>query len=159
MRKRLENEFERSHRRQTTWQIWVPLFSAVIVFLTLVVLTAVATANTPTFGSKWASISLIFMILPSLLVGFLLLALLCGIIYGLVKLFGVAPLGLKKAQYYTYTAAAYIRNWADKSVQPILWVKAAISQMNTFFRRIRNFSFEKTSHTEAIGEALHGTKD
>lgn len=143
MEDRQSPQTQSKHRQQTFWQIWLPLGITLAVFLTLAVLASLASASNPATGELWAAISLIFMLIPVLLAGLVFLAITVGLIYGMAKLFGVAPTYLKKGQYYTYLGASYVLKWADQSVQPILWVQQRLSQVKKFFERLFAFSFVK----------------
>jgi len=131
------------HQKQTFWQIWFPLAITIIGFLTLAILACLVSGRDASISAMWANISLIFLIVPVLFFGLLLLAILLGLIYLMAKVFSLAPIYLKKAQYYTNVASDYIHKWADQSVLPIVWIQAKSSQIKTFFTRIHVFTLKR----------------
>ena len=112
------------HRKQIFWQIWVPLCVSILVILFLAVLTSVsATTNNPTV-TKWSNLSLIYMITPVLIVGFVFLAVLGGIVYGLARLLDILPVYTRIVQGFFRQMVVFFRTWSDKTIQPILAIKS-----------------------------------
>ena len=113
------------HRKQTFWQIWVPLCLSILVILFLAVLAAVSagTSASPTV-TKWAHLSAIYMITPVLIAGFVMLAIIGLVIYGMARLLDILPVYTRMIQGFFRQIAIAIRAWSDKTVQPVLAIKS-----------------------------------
>jgi len=113
------------HRKQTFWQIWVPFCLSILVILFLAVLAAVSagTSASPTV-TKWSYLSLIYMITPALIAGFVVLTVLGLVIYGLARLLDILPVYTRMVQGFFRQMAVFIRKWSDKTAQPVLAIKS-----------------------------------
>jgi hypothetical protein len=113
------------HRKQTFWQIWVPLCLSILVILFLAVLAAVSAGTTAsTTVTKWSHLSAIYLITPPLIIGFLVLAIMGLAIYGLGKFLGILPVYSRMVQGFFRRIAALARIWSDNIVQPVLAIKS-----------------------------------
>ena len=111
---------KKNHKRQSFWQIWLPLGAAMLVLLTIAVFIILSTSRQGSaYSLKWSSISLIYMIIPALILCFILLAILAAIIYGITQLIRFVPQWAATGLYYLNIAAETIRDFSDKSVIPI----------------------------------------
>jgi hypothetical protein len=95
---------------------------AALVFITLVVLVIVATANGTGDVGRWAAVSTIWIAIPTCVLGFVLLALFWGLVYLMGRLLGVAPTYTGKAQDFVHKLAIRIRRAADVTVKPVFAV-------------------------------------
>jgi FtsH-binding integral membrane protein len=111
------------HRKQMFWQVFFPLGVGVILMLGVCVLPVAAVAQNGDV-SKWADISLIWLILPALILSVIPLALLVGMIYGVTRLVGVLPGWMFKLQGLLETVKMYVRRYADKVVEPVIWYES-----------------------------------
>jgi predicted PurR-regulated permease PerM len=116
------HESYRRHRRQRTSQIILPIILAAILFIALVVLVIFATANGTGDVGRWAAISTMWIVIPTCIMGFVLLALLGGMVYLMGRLLGVAPTYTGKAQDFIHKLAIRIRRAADMTVKPVFSV-------------------------------------
>ena len=116
------HESYRRHRKQRTSQIVLPIILAAILFIALVVLVIIATANGTGDVGRWAAISTMWIAIPTCIMGFVLLALLFGMVYLMGRLLGVAPTYTGKAQDFIHKLAIRIRRAADMAVKPIFSV-------------------------------------
>ncbi len=113
------------HRKQTFWQIWVPLCLSILVILFLAVLAAVsAETSASSTVTNWSHLSLIYMITPALIPGFVVLAVLGLVIYGLARLLDILPVYSRMVQGFFRQMAVFIRMWSDKTAQPVLAIKS-----------------------------------
>lgn len=113
------------HRKQTFWQIWVPLCLSILVILFLAVLAAVsAETSASSIVTNWSHLSLIYMITPALIPGFVVLAVLGLVIYGLARLLDILPVYSRMVQGFFRQMAVFIRMWSDKTAQPVLAIKS-----------------------------------
>jgi len=106
------------HRKQTFWQIWVPLCLSILAVLFLAVLASVAAGTTAV--TEFSNLSTIYLVLPVLIVGFVVLVLMGLVIYGLARLLDILPVYTRMVQGFFRQMAAFIRIWSDKIVKPVM---------------------------------------
>ena len=116
------HESYRRHRKQRTSQIVLPIILAAILFIALVILVIISTANGTGDVGRWAAISTMWIVIPTCIMGFVLLALLGGMVYLMGRLLGIAPTYTGKAQDFIHKLAIRIRRVADMTVKPIFSV-------------------------------------
>lgn len=129
------HESYRRHRKQRTTQIILPAVLAALVFIALVVLVIVATANGTGAVGRWAAISTIWISIPICTMGFVFLLLLGGVVYLMGQLLGVAPRYTNKAQNFVHKLAIRIRRIADMTVKPIFAVNGFGATIKTLLGR------------------------
>ena len=115
------HESYRRHRKQRTTQIILPVLLGAILFLALVVLVIMGTANGGDTG-RWAAISTMWITIPVCGMGLAFLLVLGGLIYLMGRLLGVAPRYTNKAQNFVHKLGIRIRRVADKTVKPVFAV-------------------------------------
>ena len=120
---RLRNQRTRALiRRDVAWQIALPLGLAVLVVLVLAVL-LILPVGAPA-RSVWADISLIFLIIPTGLIGLVVLALVAGLVYGLMIVLRELPYYAKKAQDFVALATYRVSMVANKISNVILSMRS-----------------------------------
>ena len=129
------HESYRRHRKQRTSQIILPMILAAIVFLAVVVLVIIATANGTGDVGRWAAVSTIWIAIPTCILGFTFLAVVFGLVYLMGKLLGVAPTYTGKAQDFVHKLAIRIRLLADKVVKPVFAVNGFGATVKALFGR------------------------
>ena len=129
------HESYRIHRKQRTSQIILPMILAAIVFLAMVVLVIIATANGTGDVGRWAAVSTIWIAIPTCILGFTFLAVVGGLVYLMGKLLGVAPTYTGKAQDFVHKLAIRLRLLADKVVKPVFAVNGFGATVKALFGR------------------------
>ena len=124
------------HRRQMLRQVWLPLGASIIVMLALMILSIIGTLQGSSEVNRWGNISAIFIILPVLFFGILLLGILAGADYGMAKLLKKVPEWMLKAQLFMINLALTIRRAADSSTKPIFKVNTFSTRVATLWDRI-----------------------
>lgn len=124
------------HRKQVMQKIILPVVLSALVLVGIVVWVSYATFSQGGDVGRWAAISTIWVIIPMLLGGLVVLAILGGLIYGMAKLLGALPYYTGIAQDYVIIARGYIMRAADMAVKPILAVNSWLETMKTFFERM-----------------------
>lgn len=114
----------RKHRRDVTRQILLPIILVTLIGLVFAGLAIFGAVGNHAGVSLWADMSLIWLIIPMMLLSLVILGLVGGMVYGLAKLLGVAPRYTGLAQHYTLWLNAEIVLWTEKIVQPVLSLKA-----------------------------------
>jgi hypothetical protein len=116
-----------AHRRQTLWQIYFPL----IIFGVLVIITIVLTLFAEDqAASKWADISLIFMVSLAMVAFLFVIVGLVFSVYYLRRLLKETPYFFFKIQRFTYLVEIRVRRVSNLAAEPFL-------KINSFFAGAR----------------------
>ncbi len=119
-----------AHRKETFRQIALPMILGVIAILGLavwVVLVASGGGNV----SQAADASLIFLIIPTMVMAFILLAVLAGLVYGMYRFLRILPPKFFTLQGFFYRVQDRMQKAADKAVEPTLRAKSASAGWQT----------------------------
>jgi len=126
----------RLHRKQRNLQIILPVVLSALVLVGLIVLVSFATFKSDGDVSRWAAVSTIWIIIPALLGGLIVLAILVGLIYLMARALGALPHYTGIAQDYVFIARNYIIRGADMVVRPVIVLEGFIERVKAFFERI-----------------------
>ena len=124
------------HRKQRATQIILPVVISAVLMMALIVLISFVTFNSNGDVGRWAAISTIWIIIPTLLAGLILLVILIGLIYLMAQALHYLPRYTGIAQDYVYIAQSYIMRGADMLIKPVLAVNGFIENMKAFIERI-----------------------
>jgi uncharacterized membrane protein len=124
------------HRQQIRRQIILPVVIAAVLMIALIVLISVTTFSSGGDVSRWAAISTIWIVIPLLLAGLILLAILIGLIYLMARALSALPTYTAIAQDYVYKARAYIIRGADMVAKPVIALDGFVEKIKAFFERI-----------------------
>jgi hypothetical protein len=125
----------KEHRTQVLWQIWLPL----ILSIGMVICIAVSMIGAGTIAiQKYANLSTIYLIIPNMVVGLVILVLISAMIYGLLRLFSVFLIYSRLVQDYFFNAAVVIRLWSDKAAAPFLSIRAGLAGLRAFLSHFVN---------------------
>jgi hypothetical protein len=117
------------------WQIILPVALTAILFVALIALINIATFNQGGDAGRWAAISTIWIVIPVMVAGLILLALLVALAYLMKRLLGIAPTYTGLAQDYVHLAASYIKRGAEMAVKPVLFLDGIGASVKAFFGR------------------------
>jgi hypothetical protein len=112
-----------AHRRQAFWQIYFPLIGFSILVITTIVL-AIAATNAQ--ASKWADISLIFIISITMVAFLVVTVVLVISVYYSRRLLKATPYFFFNAQRFIYLVEIRVKRVSNVAVEPIL-------RVNSFF--------------------------
>lgn len=126
-----------THQREVFWQITLPLVLGVLVILALAGLTIAAGIGLSDATSTWASISLIWLILPGLIIVLVLIVFLSSVIYGIIRLAQVLPVYARQVQDFFYLVQIKIRQGADRVVQPVIKVSEWWEGLQVVFKKTK----------------------
>jgi len=126
-----------THQREVFWQITLPLVLGVLVILALAGLTIAAGIGLSPATSTWASISLIWLILPGLIIVLVLIVFLSSVIYGIIRLEQVLPVYARQVQDFFYLVQRKIRQGADRVVQPVIKVSEWWEGLQVVFKKTK----------------------
>ena len=124
------------HRRQRFTQIILPVLVAALVMAGLVFLVSFAAFNQGGDVGRWAAISTIWIILPVLVAGLVVLAVMVGMIWLLGRGLGALPFYTGLAQDYIHIARGYVVRAVDFVVRPILALKGWGENVRAFLERL-----------------------
>jgi hypothetical protein len=124
------------HRKQRLTQIILPMAISVLVLVGVSVLISLATFQSDGDVSRWAAVSTIWIVIPVLLAGLILLGILSGLIYLLARTLRVLPRYTSLAQNYAFIAQSYIVRAADGVVKPVIALEGFIKNIKAFFERM-----------------------
>ena len=122
------------HRREVLWQITVPLLVVLILLLGLVGLVIWSGVQANPEVGRWADISLVWLIVPVIILSFIFLLLLSAITFGVIKLIQVLPPYARLAQDFFLRIQARVTGISDRLVRPIVQTKSAAAAA----RRLRD---------------------
>jgi hypothetical protein len=119
-----ERESVAKHRHQFSRQIILPMVLAVVVIIAVAVLVGIATFSWSGDVARWAEISTIWMVVPLMFFGIIMLALFAGLVYGLGYLLKIAPRYTGIAQNWLLWLNYKIQLITDQIIEPVLQLKA-----------------------------------
>jgi hypothetical protein len=117
----------RAHRREVLLQITIPLAIGLAIFLAVSVL---ATLGPDDAVSRWGDASLIWLIVPQLLVCLMALILLGGLAFGVIWLIRTLPVYTRQLQDIFNLIGLRTRNLTDMIVEPFLRIHSFGAKLN-----------------------------
>jgi uncharacterized BrkB/YihY/UPF0761 family membrane protein len=112
------------HRREVFWQIIFPLLIGFLLVVAVLVLMISSGTSTATDVSRWADVSLIWLILPSLFIALLILIILVAIIYLVTVVLQVMPRYARIVQLYFEIGKYKISHIANRVTEPIIKLRS-----------------------------------
>ena len=112
------------HKRETFWQITLPLVIGVLIILAVVGAIIFSVTQPVTDVGRWADVSLIWLIIPSLFFALLFLILLVGLIYAISFLLRLIPRYTLILQLYFEQGRSKIGQLMNMSTEPILRINS-----------------------------------
>jgi len=123
------------HHRQFWLQIFMPIPVTFLLVIAVAILTTLATfgenGNTP----RWAAISTIWLVIPVMVFGLIVLVVITGLIYLLARALKAVPTYTAKANYYVNRATSRAKHFSDLSVKPVLFFEGVTATLKAIFRR------------------------
>ena len=113
------------HRRDTIRQIYLPLIIGIVLVLVVVAAIIIFATYSISNLNRWASVSIIWMILPTMIIALILLVVVLGLLFGITRLLGILPGYSKIVQSYFSQAEGVVSNITDKAVEPFLRLRSA----------------------------------
>jgi len=109
-----------AHRREVFWQITFPFLIALIILLGLVAGVIFAGYTNAGDVSRWADVSIMWLLLPVLVIAIILFLILSGVVYLITKLLAVLPGYARLVQDFFVLVQVRVKSISDKLVEPIL---------------------------------------
>ena len=131
------------HRRESIWQIWVPLAITLTVLVLLVILIILSMHGSL---SQWAAVALIMLIIPMLILGIILLAVnLGGVLLTGMAYSRLSPLMLR-AQIFILRVEKNTFQVANSLTEPFIRVRV-------FWARFSGVTGRKAPPQESAGDS------
>ncbi len=105
---------------------------AILIILALAVL--VGAAQTPQV-QRLSDVSIIFLILPTAVIAFVILIIFAGLIFLTAKLIGILPSYARLAQITLERVTTFLKNAADSTTKPVVGAESAWAGVMALFRR------------------------
>jgi hypothetical protein len=130
-------EFKK-HRKQSFWQIYFPLAIVLLIIIAIIVLAVITAAQGDAEGinSKWASLTLMVIILMSSVVALVVAVILYGVVYLLAKGIRKTPEVSLQAQYLFNLVRDKTHEVMTMVATPIIKIGGVAHAVNTFSDRI-----------------------
>jgi hypothetical protein len=119
-----------AHRRDVLWQITLPLLAGVLLILVAVGAIIFSTLQPVTDVGRWASVSLMWLILPALFFSLLFLAVLAGLVYAISFLLHLIP-------HYALLVQLFIERVKNKASQLLNLAVEPVLRINSIWAAIR----------------------
>jgi hypothetical protein len=121
------------HRRELWRKILAPLLVAAALLLALSGWIGYAAFAQEGDVGRWAAISTIWIVIPVMCGGVLVLALFLGMAYGMARLLQVIPPYTGHIQRVVWRVEGYVKRGADMVVKPIFGVEGVFAAIRRFF--------------------------
>jgi heme/copper-type cytochrome/quinol oxidase subunit 2 len=131
----------KKHKSDFYLQVLLPILFLVILCLGILVFFFISFQNGSTVTSTWSQISLIWLILPMLLVGILFFVLLFFLIRAIAKLHRWLPPRFQKVELFVNKIRLSTEKITKKSTDPVIGFKSALTGFSTLLH-----IFEKSHH-------------
>ncbi len=118
-------------------QILLPILLTVLLFIAIIVLTSISTFHDNGDVARWTAISIIWLVLPLLSIGIIVIAILFALVYLLARLTGLIPPYSYQAQQVIYRVEGYIQRGAGMVVKPARFAELLKSQVQKMIKRNR----------------------
>jgi small-conductance mechanosensitive channel len=122
------------HRREVFWQI---IFPFLVISLALLLLAVMAAGLSAEKASKWADISIIWMIIPALIFTLLLMILLGALVFLTLRLLHLLPFYFFKGQNWFVLVNVRLGHVEDRLAEPFLRIRAWKAGASALGRQVR----------------------
>jgi len=108
------------HRREVFWQITLPLVIGSLLLLAAIAAIILSATQPVTDVGRWADVSLMWLIMPSLFFALIILVILIGFVYAISLLLRVIPRYACTVQLFFEKGKGKISQITNLIVEPIL---------------------------------------
>ena len=112
------------HRREVFWQITFPLMIGMLLVLAAVAIIILSAIQPVTDVGRWADVSLMWLILPSLFFALILLVLLVGFVYLISYLLRLIPHYALIVQLYFEAGKNKVSQFSNLIIEPLLRMRS-----------------------------------
>ena len=125
----------KKHRRQVWTQIFTPIFLTLMLVVGVAVLAGKATFAEGLDPTRWTAISIIWLVLPILAIGLVVLIILTSLTYMLAEVLHYIPPQTFKAQNFIYKVAEITQRFTNMAAKPFQFVEDVSTKLKGFFQR------------------------
>jgi hypothetical protein len=119
-----------------TRQVWLQILLPLIVFCLAILVLAVSVSLTGNDQvTRFSDISLIFLILPTVIVGVVILSLFGLGIFLMARFLKIIPAYTNLVQIYIDRFSKMVTKLSDRSASPIFFVESTAASLKAVFRR------------------------
>ena len=122
------------HRKEVLWQITIPILAVSVILL---VVSLLATTLGALEAARWSSISIIWLIIPAMVLALITFVLLAASIYATVRLIQLLPIYSFQALGWLLMFGINVRRLTDRMVAPILRAHSLSASVKAVGRRPR----------------------
>ena len=122
-----------NHRRQFWTQIFLPLILAVLFIIAVAVITGVTAFGANGRSPIWAAISTIWLVIPVMFFGLIVLIILLGLVYLMIRALQGLPPYTSKAQYYVDRGFSEVKRISDMAAKPVLFFEGILASLKAIF--------------------------
>ena len=122
------------HRREVFWQIMLPLLIGILFVLAAIAAIVFFATQPASELGRWADVSLIWLILPSLFIALIILIILIGFVYAITLLLRLTPRYARIVQLYFEIGKARISQVSNLAIEPILRIRSLSAVLRRFGR-------------------------
>lgn len=127
---------QENYRKDSFWQITFPLMIGSLLILALAVWTVSTAARGGEVG-KAADASLVFLIIPALMVALIFLVILAGLVYALIWLNKNIPFYAYQVQIFFARVQGRVQTIADKAAAPVIKTSGLLAALRTLVQVFR----------------------
>jgi hypothetical protein len=126
---------QRQHRKEVLWQITAPLVVGVLLVLAAGIGVAYGGATNTVQVDRLASVSIIWLIIPTMVVALIFLVITAGLAYGLMRLNGILPVYTRRLQDVFVVIGARVKRAADAAAEPVIKVQSTFAKLQVLRRK------------------------
>lgn len=115
---------EKLHKTELIWQILIPVLVCILAAIGIGILTIFTSVNNPGMNDKWAQISLVFLILPLLFIGLILLVVIIITSRLITKTQRFLPPQFNKLDHLVKSVQAFTGTTVNKATTPIIAIQS-----------------------------------
>lgn len=125
------------HKRQQFWQILAPIGVGILLLIAaMTMMILAATGGDPTGQiSGWADVSMIWLILPVLMIAIVIALLLFALIFLLARTLKILPMYTGLVQQYAGLIEEKVKYFAHRLVGPVIRVKSTLTGIKTVSKK------------------------
>lgn len=123
------------HARQVFWQILFPLIMVAAVILAATVLVVLASASGGVSAGQLASVSIIWMIAPLIIIGGIFLLVTAGVIFLTARVIKIVPVYTRLIQVWVQIFGLRIEQILDLLARPVIRTRSLVTGLKALWRK------------------------
>jgi hypothetical protein len=112
------------HRREAFWQITLPLIVGILLLLAAVAAIILSATQPVADLGRWADVSLMWMIMPSLFFALIMLVIMAGLVYAISLLLRIVPRYAHIIQLFFEQGKGKISQITNLMTEPVLRINS-----------------------------------